>query len=118
MKVAIIGKGNVGKALGPNIAAAGHHVIFGVRDPHDPKHATGDHIPLKGVGEAVFDADIVILAINWEALDSALAESGDMEGKVLIDCINPYDFQNNLAPLAGRSVGRSNYRWQDSGQSR
>jgi len=99
MQVAIIGKGNVGKALGPNIARAGHKVVFGVRDPNDPKYATDDGIQLQRVGDAVSAADIVILAINWDAVDSVLADCGDLEGKVLIDCINPYDFRNNLAPL-------------------
>jgi 8-hydroxy-5-deazaflavin:NADPH oxidoreductase len=99
MRIAIVGKGSVGKALAPNIAAAGHEVAYGVRDPHDPKYATDDGIPLKTVGEAVSDAEIVILAINWSGIDSALAACGDMDGKVLVDCINPYDFQNNLAPL-------------------
>src|SRR5690242_6473889 len=99
MRIAIVGKGNVGKALGPNIATAGHDVVFGVRDPRDPKYASGDGIPLKAVGEAVSDADLVILAINWAAVDGVLAECGNMDGKVLVDCINPYDFRNNLAPL-------------------
>ena len=99
MRVAIIGKGNVGKALGPNIAAAGYDVVYGVRDPRDPKYASSDGIPLKTVREAAADAGCVILAINWAAVDGALAECGNMHGKVLIDCINPYDFRNNLAPL-------------------
>jgi len=99
MRVAIVGKGNVGQALGPNIAAAGHDVVFGVRNPRDPKHASGDGIALKTVQEAASDAELVILAINWGAVDSALAECGNMDGKVLVDCINPYDFRNNLAPL-------------------
>jgi predicted dinucleotide-binding enzyme len=99
MQVAIIGKGNVGKALGPNIARAGHKVVYGVRDPKDSKNATDDGIELRSVGEAASAADIVILAINWNAVDSALAECGDLAGKVLIDCTNPYDFRNNLAPL-------------------
>ena len=99
MQVAIIGKGNVGKALGPNIARAGHKVVFGVRDPNDPKYATDDGIQLQRVGDAVSAAEIVILAINWDAVDSVLVDCGDLEGKVLIDCINPYDFRNNLAPL-------------------
>ena len=77
MRVAIVGKGNVGKALGSNIAAVGHDVTYGVRAPEDPKYA-GDHgIPLKRVGQAVSDAEILILAINWAALDDALAECGD-----------------------------------------
>ena len=99
MRVAIVGKGNVGQALGPNIAAAGHDVVFGVRDPQDPKYASSDGIALKTVQEAASDAELVILAINWGAVDSALAECGNMDGKVLVDCINPYDFRNNLAPL-------------------
>jgi predicted dinucleotide-binding enzyme len=99
MRVAVIGKGSVGKALAPNIAAAGHSVIYGVRDPRDPKYANDDGIPLKTVGEAVSNAEVVILAIHWGAVDNVLLECGDMNGKVLVDCINPYDFQNNLAPL-------------------
>jgi predicted dinucleotide-binding enzyme len=108
MRVAIVGKGNVGKALGPNIAAAGHDVVYGVRHSEDPKYATGDGIPLKTVADAVANAELVFLAINWAAVDNALAECGKMQGKVLIDCINPYDFRNNLAPLvpADQSAAR------------
>src|SRR6478609_2188537 len=98
-RVAVIGKGNVGQALAPNIAAVGHEVIYGVRDPSDPKYKTNDNVPLKSVREAVSRADIVILAVNWVAVDSVLSMCGDMTGKVLVDCINPYDFKNNLAPL-------------------
>ena len=53
MRVAVIGKGNVGRALAPNIATAGHNVAFGVRDPHNPKYASQDGIPLNTIGEAV-----------------------------------------------------------------
>ena len=108
MRVAVIGKGNVGKALAPNIAAAGYDVVYGVRNPRDPKYANDDGVPLKTVGEAVSNAEIVILAINWGAVDSVLSECGAMNGKVLVDCINPYDFRNNLAPLvaADQSAAR------------
>jgi predicted dinucleotide-binding enzyme len=99
MRVTVVGKGNVGKALAPNIAAAGHDVVYGVRNPQDRKYATGDSIPLKRVGDAVSQSDIVILAVHWGAVDSALAECGRMDGKILVDCTNPYDFRNNLAPL-------------------
>jgi predicted dinucleotide-binding enzyme len=107
MRVAVVGKGNVGKALAPNIAAAGHDAVYGVRDPHDRKYASGDGIPVRTVGEAVSNAEIVILAIHWAAVDSVLAECGDMHGKVLVDCINPYDFRNNLAPLVNADQSAS-----------
>jgi predicted dinucleotide-binding enzyme len=99
MRVAIVGKGNVGEALAANIAAAGYDTVYGVRDPKNPKYAGQDGIMLKTVRDAVADADIVILAVNWSSVDDVLAECGDMRGKVLVDCINPYDFHNNLAPL-------------------
>jgi hypothetical protein len=99
MRVAVVGKGNVGEALAPNLSLAGYDVVFGVRDPRDPKYASRDGITLKTVREAVSDADIIILAISWSAVDSVLADCGELTGKVLVDCINPYDFRNNLAPL-------------------
>jgi predicted dinucleotide-binding enzyme len=99
VRVAVIGKGNVGTALAPNFAAAGHDVVYGVRDPADPKYAGDDSIPLKSVPAAVADAEAILLAIHWGAVDSFLTEAGDLSGKILIDCTNAYDFQNNLAPL-------------------
>ena len=37
MKIAIIGAGNVGGALGANWARKGHDIIFGARDPKSEK---------------------------------------------------------------------------------
>jgi predicted dinucleotide-binding enzyme len=36
MKIAVIGAGNVGRALGPGWAKAGHRLVFGVRDLNKP----------------------------------------------------------------------------------
>ena len=38
MRIAIIGAGNVGSALGRGWSAAGEQVVFGVPDPADPKY--------------------------------------------------------------------------------
>ncbi|MFL6759224.1 NADPH-dependent F420 reductase [Sphingomonas sp.] len=99
MRIAVIGKGNVGSALAPNFAAAGHDVVYGVRNPADPKYASDDAIPLRTVQDAVAGAEAILLAIHWDAVDGLLAEAGDLSGKILIDCTNAYDFHNNLAPL-------------------
>jgi 8-hydroxy-5-deazaflavin:NADPH oxidoreductase len=98
MKVAIIGKGRVGTALGPTIVRAGHEVVFGVRNPDDGKHGGGD-VRTVGTAEAVAWAEIVIAAIMWEGVDELLASAGDMTGKILIDCINPLDFGGGLRRL-------------------
>jgi 8-hydroxy-5-deazaflavin:NADPH oxidoreductase len=37
MQIAILGAGNIGRTLGAKWAAAGHAVVFGVRDPGSDK---------------------------------------------------------------------------------
>jgi len=90
MRIAIIGTGNVGKALGPAFARAGHEVNYGVRDPADPKHAGLD---VRSVRNAADWAGAIILAVNWAQVEQALADCGDMSGKILIDCTNPLSFR-------------------------
>ena len=100
MKVAIIGKGNVGTALAPRIHnAAGHSAVYGVRDPSDPKYDNGDGVRLATVADAAREADALILAVHWDAVDAVLAECGPIGGKILVDCTNALDFANQLAWL-------------------
>lgn len=108
MRIAVIGKGRVGGTIAPRLAAAGHEVVYGVRDPAAPKYAGDDGIGLKSMAEAGSWAEIIILAIGFDAVDAALAALGPIAGKILIDPINPYDFMNNLAPLipADQSAAR------------
>ena len=97
MNIGIIGAGKVGGALGKSWAKAGHKIKFGVRDPGDPKHrgvldACG---PNGGIGtnvEAAAFGEVMVLATPWNATQSALAECGNLAGKVLVDCTNPLRF--------------------------
>ena len=89
MKIAIIGAGNVGSALGQAWQQAGEDVVFGVPNPADAKYRT---LPRERVGapaEAVRNADIVVLATPWPATEEAVKGLGDLSGKVVIDCTNP-----------------------------
>ncbi len=88
MRIAIIGTGNVGKALAPAFERAGHEVAYGVRDPADAKHA-GAALAVRSARDAANGAELVVLAVNWAQVDEALADCGDMDGKILIDCTNP-----------------------------
>lgn len=93
MKLAIIGAGNVGGALGRGWAKAGHAVIYGVPAPGSPKYAQiardAGNAAVTTVAEAVADADAVILATPWDAVPAALAACGDLSGRPLIDVTNP-----------------------------
>jgi len=105
VKIAIIGMGNVGSALGSRWAEAGHEVIFGVRDSDDPKtsnEARRMKARLASVGEAAAQAEVVVLAVPWKAVPDALAAAGTLRDKVILDCTNPL-----TSDLAGLELGTS-----------
>ena len=108
MRIAIIGKGMVGRVLGPAFIRAGHEVVYGVRDPSDPKHHGGDEIPLRLTADACEWAEVIVAAVHWPSIDELLAQLPDLTGKVLIDCTNPYAFTEGMRPLveAGSSAGQ------------
>jgi predicted dinucleotide-binding enzyme len=61
--IAVIGTGNVARALGPAFAGLGHTIVYGSRDP--------------------------VLAIPWDAAEQVVTALGDLAGKVILDPTNP-----------------------------
>jgi 8-hydroxy-5-deazaflavin:NADPH oxidoreductase len=107
MRIAILGSGNVGGTLGRGWAKKGHEVTFGARDASDPKLAnllaeTGGKARAAAIGQAAGSADVVALAVPWDAVASALRSAGSLQGKIVLDCTNP------LKPdMSGLEVGLS-----------
>ncbi len=104
MKVAVIGSGNVGNVLGSRWAASGHQVIFGARNPDSEKvqavlASAGENAQAVSVQEAAAGADVVVLAVPWQAAENAVRAAGNLEGKVVIDCINPVVMEGNTMGL-------------------
>ena len=95
MKLAIIGAGNVGGALGTASAQkAGHEICFGVRDPKADKtqallRAIGAKARAGTAAEAAAFADIIVLAMPWPAAETAIRAMGSLKGKVILDATNP-----------------------------
>ena len=93
MKVAIIGAGNVGKALATSITRAGHEVTLSASSPESAREAAA------GVGaqaaatntDAVRDAEVVILAVPFvgAGADVAAELRAAVDGKTIIDVTNP-----------------------------
>jgi 8-hydroxy-5-deazaflavin:NADPH oxidoreductase len=104
MRLAIIGAGNVGGALGRGWARAGHKVVYGVPDPESPKHAEAARgaggARLAIVAEAVKHADAIVLAVQWSAAKAAIESCGDLTGRLLIDVTNPLVFTDSGMELA------------------
>ena len=107
MKIAIIGAGNVGSALGHGWASAGHEIVFGVRDPNDTKvqevvRSAGGRVRAATMRDAVAPTEVVVLATPWPAARDALIAAGPLGGKVLVDATNP------LQPdLSGLVIGHT-----------
>lgn len=89
MKIAMIGAGNVGSALGRAWLQAGEDVAFGVPDPADPKYRALPRERLHIPSHAARDAAAVVLATPWPATEAAVKGLGPLSGKIVIDCTNP-----------------------------
>ncbi len=88
--VAVIGTGDMGSALGVQLAAAGHTVTYGSRDPSRPSvqelvETTGASATAATQREAADRSEIIILAVPWFAVESLIPELGDLSGKILVD---------------------------------
>jgi NADPH-dependent F420 reductase len=92
MKIAIIGTGSVGSALGRGLAQAGHDVVFGVRNTAKPE--VGKLVEETGaradsVDAAAGAAEVVVLAMPWGAAQDVIKTAGGLDGKIVFDCLNP-----------------------------
>lgn len=92
--IAIIGTGDVGKALGVEFAAQGHTIIYGSRDPSRSAIAsliekTGQGASADTQAEAAAEADIVVLAVPGMLAGEIVKGLGDLSGKIIIDPTNP-----------------------------
>jgi predicted dinucleotide-binding enzyme len=64
-------------------------VIWGVRNPADPKHAALPKERVKAPAEAIKQAEVVVIATPWSAAEAAIKSLGSLAGKIVIDCMNP-----------------------------
>jgi predicted dinucleotide-binding enzyme len=86
MKIAVIGRGNIGGTLGSKWSAAGHDVVYGARG------GSGDGpsgAPVRGIGDALEGADVVVLAVPGAVVPDVVNDHGGaLAGKVVIDAVN------------------------------
>ncbi|MBU3673809.1 MAG: F420-dependent NADP oxidoreductase [Solirubrobacteraceae bacterium] len=86
MRIAVIGAGKVGTALGGRWSEAGHEVVYGVRDPGDEKHSGLPEVA--SVQDAATGADAILVALPWAAAEEALTGL-DVGDAVVMDATNP-----------------------------
>ena len=100
MRLGIIGAGHAGGTLGRLWEAQGHDVRFGVRNPDTASGGGLPHNRTGTVADVAAFGDVIVLATPWEGVASALAATGPLTGKTLIDCTNPL-----LPDLSGLTIG-------------
>jgi predicted dinucleotide-binding enzyme len=86
MRIAVIGKGNIGGSLGTKWRAAGYDVVYGARDGSGEGPGGA---PVRGIGDALKDADVVVLAVPGQVVPDVVTEHGAaLAGKTVIDAVN------------------------------
>jgi hypothetical protein len=86
MRIAVIGKGNIGGSLGSKWLAAGHDVVYGARDGSGEGPGGA---PVRTIGDALKDADVVVLAVPGQVVADVVTEHGAaLAGKTVIDAVN------------------------------
>jgi predicted dinucleotide-binding enzyme len=110
VNIAIIGAGNVGRALAASGLRAGHSVVLTATEPAHAREAA----ELVGAGaaatnaEAVGPADVVILAVPADAVAGIADDLGqELDGKIVIDVTNRMNLDDPGAVLDGTSTAEA-----------
>jgi len=105
VRIAILGAGRVGSALGRLWHAVGHDVTFAARDAARPQALAaelGEHAHAASVADAAAAADVVLVAVPGPAVTGVLQAAGPLDGRVIIDAANSFRQQQvTLRSLAG-----------------
>lgn len=84
MKIAVLGKGQIGSTIGDKWQAAGQEVVYGVRSPDRSREAVE-----ASISRAVAQAGVILFAVPSQAVpDLAVRHAKDLNGKILIDATN------------------------------
>jgi 8-hydroxy-5-deazaflavin:NADPH oxidoreductase len=109
MRVDILGSGLMGGKLGTIFARAGHEVVFSYARSMEKLKRLARNAQGKAhagtPGEAVKDADAVLLAVHWSRIDDVLNQAGDLSGKVIVTCSLPMDAGNTRLVVGHTSSG-------------
>lgn len=109
--ISIIGTGKVGGSLARAFIDAGYPVVLGSRDPSTDRvkellEDLGEQATAASLLEAAATGEVIILAVPWGAVPSALAAADEgIAGKVLIDATNPIAWEDDGAYHVARPSG-------------
>lgn len=93
MKIGILGSGLMGGKLGQIWASEGHDVTFAYARSRTKLDRLASEAGAQAgtIAEAVAEADALLLAVHWSRTAEVLAEAGDLDGKIVLNCCIPLD---------------------------
>lgn len=110
MKIGIIGPGNIGGNVARQAIKVGHEVKLSFsRDPDQLEELArqlGDRAGTGSPADAVRFADVLVLAVPWRVIPDALAQAGDLTGKIVVDTTN--QFGSGPMPEEGQTAAAFN----------
>jgi 8-hydroxy-5-deazaflavin:NADPH oxidoreductase len=92
MRIGVIGTGTMGRTLGGLFARHGHDVVIGSREGErgaSVSRELGSGVRGGTIRDAAEHGEAVLLAVHFSAAEEALLAAGPLDGKVLLDCVNP-----------------------------
>ncbi len=114
MTTAIIGVGNIGSRLARELADGGERIIVADRTFKKAQMlagALGGDVEAMEVDDAIKSADVVVLAVYFDAIKALLADKGSVfTGKIVVDPSNP------IAPDGNGGFRKTIPEDQSSGQ--
>lgn len=105
MSISIIGAGNMAKGLAARFASAGHTVTLASRDESKAEtvaREVGNGVSSASIASAAKSADIVVLAVPFDAVGEVIEAAGGFVGKIVVDITNPMK-----ADFSGLSIGHT-----------
>ncbi len=91
MHVGIIGAGNIGGNLARRLALAGHDVTVSfARDQARLAALAAELGAIAGEPSRAAAADVVVLSVPWDVIDTALAAAGPLTGRIVVDTTNQF----------------------------
>lgn len=106
MRIAVLGTGQVGRALAGGFARLGHEVVVGTRDAaattsreeYAAWAAAHPDVGTVGFAEAASGADVVVNAAGGDVSLGILQDAAPADGVVLLDVSNPLDHSQGFPP--------------------
>jgi predicted dinucleotide-binding enzyme len=105
MKIAVLGTGMVGEAIGSKLASLGHQVMMGSRKAGNETavnwaKSTGNNASQGSFSDAAKFGELVFNCTKGEYAIEVVKQAGaaNLKGKIVVDISNPLDFSKGMPP--------------------